>query len=46
MSIQVTEPAAQWYIKELGLKRGDSIRFLFAIALAVGCIQAFLWELP
>ncbi|MBE0343386.1 hypothetical protein E4V51_23870 [Paenibacillus sp. 28ISP30-2] len=35
MSIQVTEPAAQWYIKELGLNRGDTIRF-FARYSSVG----------
>ncbi|MFB5759617.1 HesB/YadR/YfhF family protein [Paenibacillus medicaginis] len=27
MSIYVSEPAAEWYKKELGLKSGDHVRF-------------------
>lgn len=41
MSIQVTEPAAQWYIKELGLKRGDSIRFFVRYSSGGGLHPGF-----
>jgi uncharacterized protein YneR len=41
MSIQVTEPAAQWYIKELSLNRGDAIRFFVRYSSGGGLHPGF-----
>ena len=41
MSIQVTEPAAQWYIKELGLNHGDAIRFFVRYSSGGGLHPGF-----
>lgn len=41
MSIHVSEHAAEWYIKELGLEQGDAIRFFARYSSGEGLHPGF-----